>query len=644
MTRSLLGYLLFPWIVGFVGACGHSRSWYDVAKLQGPGVCPVEVISKDRFPIATPWTKGKFCGSMTYVRMVCCQGYNRSSASGDTGCSLVQGKMEDIATSLATADLGKYLSAMKRGALLDVLRQNKKALTVLAAPRTAVLLESDSNQHGAGEENGVHPLLYTVIEERLPFRHLQEKTRLVTAFRNDIIKVHKFKSGLVTANCVPFVSSDLECTNGVVHVTERLLKPPQYDSTADYVRRHPRLTTLFNALEKVGMINDLGRPQDDDGASWNTMWAPVDTAWENLPENLNQSLFGDPRTLKDLLKRHMSEQPWCATAVHEPEEVLTRSGDTIKVSCSGSTVSVEGAAILEGDILTRNGFVHLVDKVFLPHTARSVVDILQQYNLTTFLSIMDRSGLLHAFQNHRGFTIFAPENSAFEALGENVSLDLKQEPHSARSFLTRHVVTSTLLGSSFAAGQLVETLDRRTFFRVQLHRKGIVTVGGAVIKSPDHVALNGVVHVLDKTIQFPEKSVVNFLEGQQRFGLFMNLINASGLLSMLDKELGDSSWTIFALPDESFPDGFVERLLEDPQLLNRMIEGYVVPGYIITAGMPPLLVHHYKAIFGQITLRKEDSGEVTVSKASNLVEQDYLCTNGVVHVLSDVLPLYQGDF
>lgn len=630
-------FLCVACFVSLVTAAGTAVSWYDMAKKQGPGVCPVEEVLNDKLQIATPWTKGNFCGARTYVKMTCCQGYTRSAVPGERGCPLVLGNMEDLASTLVRANVISYLSAMKKAGLLNQLEQRSTALTVLGAQNAAF----ESGDKEARNGNGVHPLAYTVIQDRLPFHRLQERTRVVTGYRQENIVIHKFKTGLVTANCIPFVSTDLEGGNGVAHVTARLLKPPQHASTVDFVLRHSQLTVLASALRKAEMVEDLRQSSRIRGCSWNTLWAPVDSAWEALPDNLTKALLDDSQALRDVLNHHLTEQPWCASAVHEPWILRTRDGKTVETSCNGSSVSVGGATVLVGDIMTGDGFVHLIDTVLLPENARSLVYICQQLNLTAFLALVNRSGLLYAFENHRAFTLFAPDNAAFQALGADARSELEQSPQAIRSWLMRHMVRGTRTSGSFLDGQRLDTLDGPGPLRIRLHHKGTVTVGSAVITEADRVARNGIVHVLDKVLLSPNSSVADFLQEEERFRLFARLLNHSGLLETLDKPTDDGrSWTVFAVPDNTFPEGFAERLFLDYTLLNRLIKSYVVPGYIVTPGLQPLLIHQYQDVSGgRITLRRERKGEITVSSTTHLMERDHLCTNGVVHVLSDVLPI-----
>ena len=98
------------------------------------------------------------------------------------------------------------------------------------------------------------------------------------------------------------------------------------------------------------------------------------------------------------------------------------------------------------------------------------------------------------------FTVFAPTNDAFAALGSTVDDLLKPENKAAlTNILLYHVVPGTALSTDLTEGVL-PTVQGETV-EVTLDP---IAINGAGVAIPDVLATNGVVHVIDAVLTPPE--------------------------------------------------------------------------------------------------------------------------------------------
>ena len=110
-----------------------------------------------------------------------------------------------------------------------------------------------------------------------------------------------FREGRVRVNDAAILNADLKCSNGVIHVIDSVLLPPEPKNDIPSVaKRAGSFTTLLAAVKAAGL--------DDVIASEGpfTIFAPTDAAFEALPKG----------TVKDLLKEENRDQLTAILSYH----------------------------------------------------------------------------------------------------------------------------------------------------------------------------------------------------------------------------------------------------------------------------------------------------------------------------------------
>lgn len=126
-------------------------------------------------------------------------------------------------------------------------------------------------------------------------------------------------------------------------------------------------------------------------------------------------------------------------------------------------------------------------------------------DLSTLVSALDATGLLPLFQDpaQGPFTVFAPLDSAFEALGEDVlnALNAETDLATLTNILLYHVVVGEVIGK----GDL-KSLDSITMGNgddVTVSNRGNALNGSRRFVANDILANNGVVHIIDEVLLPP---------------------------------------------------------------------------------------------------------------------------------------------
>ncbi len=118
------------------------------------------------------------------------------------------------------------------------------------------------------------------------------------------------------------------------------------------------------------------------------------------------------------------------------------------------------------------------------------------------------------------------------------------------------------------------------------------------------------------------------------FKTLANVLEAAGLLDVLNSP---GPYTVFAPTDEAFakiPANTVASWMEDLPKLKKIVAYHVVPGDVRSDDL--IQIDEAPTLEGSIVAIENSSNGVKVNDA-NVVKQDILSDNGVIHVIDTVL-------
>ena len=182
------------------------------------------------------------------------------------------------------------------------------------------------------------------------------------------------KSGSPFINSSKIVSTDIQASNGIVHVIDAVLLPPgvaKSATTSDQTiaaiaAGNPDFSTLVAALQKAGLVQVLN------GTQKFTVFAPTNAAFDEAAKQLHlrngMELVAqlDVKTLTAVLTYHVIAGETKAAAVVAADQLHMLSGVAADVSVRGGKVFIDDAQILSTDIPASNGVIHVLGGVMLP--------------------------------------------------------------------------------------------------------------------------------------------------------------------------------------------------------------------------------------------------------------------------------------
>ncbi len=119
-------------------------------------------------------------------------------------------------------------------------------------------------------------------------------------------------------------------------------------------------------------------------------------------------------------------------------------------------------------------------------------------------------------------------------------------------------------------------------------------------------------------------------------GNFKTLVKAVQEAGLVDTLSGEGPFTVFAPTDQAFaklPKGTIESLLNDKEKLTNLLTYHVVPNKVMSNQVAN--IKKAPTVNGK-NLSINTKNGVKVDNA-NVIKTDIECTNGVIHVIDEVL-------
>jgi transforming growth factor-beta-induced protein len=208
-------------------------------------------------------------------------------------------------------------------------------------------------------------LLYHVVSGKVMAADVVGLKSATTVFGKDVAV--KVDMGNVYINDAKVIITDIETSNGVIHVIDTVLLPPAeaaaQKTIVDIAVADGRFTTLVTALQAAGLVETLS------GEGPFTVFAPTDEAFAKLPAGTVEGLLKPEslEQLKSILLYHVVSGKVMAADVVGLTSAPTVLGQDIKITVKDGKVFLnDNVQVIITDIEASNGVIHVIDAVLLP--------------------------------------------------------------------------------------------------------------------------------------------------------------------------------------------------------------------------------------------------------------------------------------
>ena len=413
-------------------------------------------------------------------------------------------------------------------------------------------------------------------------------------------------------------------------------------------------TTLVAALEATGLDETL-----DDLTTSFTVFAPTDDAFALLGEETINNLLADTDTLSSILTYHVvSGRVDAQTAIGlAGTTVETVNGQSIALSLSGENLLVNTSTVTMTDIVTDNGIIHVIDAVLTPKTVsetaptNNIIETAQQAgDFSTLLAALDVAGLTAALSDESSqFTVFAPTDAAFEAVGSKMINTLLANPDVLGDILKQHVLSGSVdsVTAMSLNGQSAETLLGNTLPIAINADTNMLMFGGANVVVTDIETTNGVIHVIDSVIvgdvALPESfgTIADVATENGSFTTLLAALAATGLDTVVSDPT--NTFTVFAPTDAAFNalgEDTLNALLADTDTLRDILLYHVVSDANVLSDAAVTIANSEN---NKVEMANGDMAALSYVNSSLFINDaavkaaNVTADNGVIHVLNKVI-------
>lgn len=221
-------------------------------------------------------------------------------------------------------------------------------------------------------------LLYHVLNGEYPAASLTHRRALPTLSGKHLFldtTTAGASFGLTLNETANVVRTDIQATNGVVHVIDDVVPLPEGntlfasnqgmpDATiAQVLAADGRFDTFLSLAQQAGLMGQL-----ENAAATYTVFAPTDEAFAAVPEEMMEQWLSDPHgALRTILSYHIVGDRLSINQIATDHYLPTLEGRALAVTTDEDVrVYLNGRPVQAFNLLAANGLVHVVDEVIMP--------------------------------------------------------------------------------------------------------------------------------------------------------------------------------------------------------------------------------------------------------------------------------------
>jgi len=289
----------------------------------------------------------------------------------------------------------------------------------------------------------------------------------------------------------------------------------------------PFESTLVTAVKAAGLVTAL------EGKGPFTVFAPSDLAFDMLPPGTLPKLLANTTLLSEVLLYHVVAGNVSSSQLKDGMVVPTLDKENVLINILPPHNGFPAAVLVNRDSrvtyannYATNGVYHTIDRVLIPQhlqaqllgaaVAFPPLNLVQRLQLvpefSTLVTAVVAGGLAETLSGPGPFTVFAPDNFAFERLPPGALPKILANKTLLVEILTYHVVAGNVSSTQLTNGEQVKTVNGQDIVvtiadepRPQPHKVIILNENtqfhrGSYVELPNNYATNGVFHAVSEVL------------------------------------------------------------------------------------------------------------------------------------------------
>ncbi|MBM4014270.1 MAG: fasciclin domain-containing protein [Planctomycetes bacterium] len=267
-----------------------------------------------------------------------------------------------VDTAVKAGNFKTLVAAVQAAGLVDTLK-SKGPFTVFAPSDEAFAkLPAGTVERLLKPENKAElaaVLTYHVVPGKWLAKDVVTLTGAVTVQGQQID--FRIDEGGVRVDGASVVAADIDCSNGVIHVLDRVILPSTKDLVATATEAGT-FKTLLAAAKAAGLADVLVK----EGPF--TLFAPTDEAFAKLPAGTVEGLLKPENKdkLAQILKLHLVKGRVYSAGALAAGKAESLAALPLAIRKDAKGAAVNDARLVAVDLDAANGVVHVIDAVLLP--------------------------------------------------------------------------------------------------------------------------------------------------------------------------------------------------------------------------------------------------------------------------------------
>ena len=280
-----------------------------------------------------------------------------------------------------------------------------------------------------------------------------------------------------------------------------------------------------------------------------------------------------------------------------------------------------------------------------PETGTITTIVSNSPDFTILKAAVVKAGLAATLDGKGPFTVFAPTNDAFKASGITMETINSLSADALKGILLYHTLGAKVVAADVPAGPNanVATVGGKDIFLTK-NSNGVFVNGVSIVKA-DVMASNGVIHAISRVLMPPTGNIVEAAQANPNFTyLVAAVLRASQGTTNVAQILSSAGpFTVFAPTNDAFKAAGFATIGDinkaDPNTLASILTYHVISARVFSSdlmnGAQPKTANG-----GTVTIGLMNGATVKGNKnttASKITATDMVTTNGVIHVIDQVL-------
>lgn len=264
--------------------------------------------------------------------------------------AVAAGSFKTLAAALGAADL---VGALKGAGPFTVFAPTDAAFAKLPAGTVEGLLKPENKAKLASI------LTYHVVSGKVMAADVV-KIKGAVSLNGQRVDV-KVDGKTVSFDGAKVETTDIACSNGVIHVIDSVILPSS-DSIPAVADKAGKFKTLLAAVKAAGLVETLSGPGPF------TVFAPTDEAFAKVPAATLADLLKpeNKATLAGILTYHVVPGRIYSEAAVAAKSAKTVQGASVVIKANDNGAFVNDAKIIATDVDASNGVIHIIDAVIMP--------------------------------------------------------------------------------------------------------------------------------------------------------------------------------------------------------------------------------------------------------------------------------------